>query len=651
MKGFGGRAPRRRRARNVAIVTTAALAVGTVNAQVAGAAVDDLVTGYQQGRPDYTAQYGSWETVELPEEFRVRAVHAVLLRTGKVLIVAGSGNDPASFDAGTFETVLWDPAADTYEHVETPEDLFCGGHAQLPDGNVLIAGGTSRYEVLADDVTHAAGVMTVTNEDPTLTATLEEGTVFVGEDGQRYRATAQALVTPAVQHVMDGEPMHMASETTVWVEALEEGEDPVVRGGAQFAVEGLAGRQAQDVYGIADAITLDKQEYRGIPDSYVFDVTTERYERVGDLHHSRWYPTLVPVAGGDVMAVSGLDEHGRPSAGEVEVFDRATGQWRERPELFRYFPTYPALLRLADDRLFYTSSNAGYGPATEGRTPGYWDLTDNSFDPVPGLRDPHMNETSSSVLLPPAQEQQVLVAGGGEVGEGEGSTARVDVIDTDTHDAHWTPAPDLPAPARYVSTVVLPDDRVLLTGGSTGYRGNGHSDTHAPVLYDAGTNTMAAAAPNEVGRNYHSEALLLPDGRVVTLGSDPLYADAENTRPGTFETRVEIYTPPYLHTGGERPRVTEAPAEVDRGATFPVRATGAVTAARLMRPSAVTHVTDVEQRSVALDVSGACPGDGSACDLQLSLDPAEGLTPAGWYMLFLVDADGVPSVARWVHVR
>ena len=76
--------------------------------------------------------------------------------------------------------------------------------------------------------------------------------------------------------------------------------------------------------------------------------------------------------------------------------------------------------------------------------------------------------------------------------------------------------------ARYLSAVVLPDDTVLTTGGAWDYRGRGDSDVLAANFYHPDSNTFTPAAAPEVGRGYHSEALLLPDGRVVTLGSDPL---------------------------------------------------------------------------------------------------------------------------------
>src|SRR3954471_24666344 len=88
---------------------------------------------------------GTWSKTATPSP--VRAVHAALLHTGKVLLIAGSGNDPDEFAAGSFKTAIYDPATGTLRSdIATPYDLFCAGHAFLPDGRLLVAGGTSAYE-------------------------------------------------------------------------------------------------------------------------------------------------------------------------------------------------------------------------------------------------------------------------------------------------------------------------------------------------------------------------------------------------------------------------------------------------------------------------------------------------------------------------
>ena len=155
-------------------------------------------------------------------------------------------------------------------------------------------------------------------------------------------------------------------------------------------------------------------------------------------------------------------------------------------------------------------------------------------------------------------------------------------------------------------------------------------------------NTLSLAAAPTVGRNYHSEGMLLPNGQVMTLGGNALFPDPDDTKPAIFEKRMEIYTPPYLFHGPQ-PTITDAPAEAAVGSRITVASPDAatITKARLIRPSAATHATDLEQRSVALDIARTrtvrspltIPGEAAPVSPRL-------------YMLFLVVRAGTPSVAR-----
>lgn len=651
------RPTRRRRLRNYALVAAALGLMSLANGPVVTKVAETAYTDFEQSRPAYLKAHGSWDTVELPQGFRTRAVHAAMLYTGDVLLVAGSGNSQQNFNQGKLQTVLWNPVTGHAKHIKTPEDLFCGGHAYLPNGNLLVAGGTKKYEVLHNKVTAAAGTLTVKNESPDHSVTLPKGTHFTGPGGRGYTST-EKVVVPAAHQMADYSVM--ASAADVWIRADGKSKDYVTTGGKRFTVSNRSAAQSRNLYGTADAITFKKQDYRGLDASYIYNVRKEKYVKTARLTSPRWYPTLVSMNGGNVLAVSGLDDHGQISNGRNEVFNRHEKTWHRRPDLHRYFPTYPQLFRLRGGRLFYSGANTGYGSATAGRKPGIWDLHDNSFQPVPGLRHAGMNETATSFLLPPAQKQKVAIAGGGAIGDNRGSTNRMDIADLSKKRPKYQPGTDLPHAARYVSAVTLPDDTVLLTGGSSDYRGRHASDLHSSQIYHPAAKKLTMAAPNQIGRDYHSTALLLPDGRVMTMGSDPLYGDAKDTKPGHFETRIEIYTPPYLETGGKRPVIDHAPSTVHRGTEFAVHATSAhrIVKARLLRPSAVTHQTDTEQRSVALDVTKHCPTGKRAadccsggCDLTLSLGKSEGLTPSGPYMLVLVDDHGVPSKAAWVQVR
>jgi hypothetical protein len=193
--------------------------------------------------------------------------------------------------------------------------------------------------------------------------------------------------------------------------------------------------------------------------------------------------------------------------------------------------------------------------------------------------------------------------------------------------------------------VILPDDTVLVTGGSRYYRGEHQSNNHDARIYNPQTNTFTTVAAPEVGRDYHSEAVLLPSGQVATLGSNPLFSDNQDSVAASFEQRIEIYSPPYLFRG-PRPQITSGPAALALGAaaTFGTSDPSDIEKVRLIHPSAATHDTDVEQRSIALSFTPTADG------VHVRIPAQQALVPLGWYMLFVDNAKGVPSVARWVQI-
>ncbi len=631
-------------------LAVAAVAGGllAVNLPTLTSAASQAIHDYTINSQGYKEEKGHWSILNVPSKFQVNAVHAALLYTGKVLIIAGSGNNLGYFKAGTFKSILWDPATDKFKLIHTPSDMFCGGHSFLPDGRLLIAGGTRRYEVLASEVKHASGVMQIQNQSPNGAAVhLPAGSEFTAPSGVAFRSTQPVTIPPARKLVnAAGETVVQASVAETWVEAEQEGAQSEIDGETHFSIAGVHGEAAKNLFGLSAGLTLAKQDFWGDDKSYLFNPATEGYERVSNLNLARWYPSLVTLTQGRVLAVSGLDQFGRIIQGQNELFDPATRKWSLAPQLTRTFPTYPALFLMPEGNLFYSGSNAGYGSTTVGRTPGIWDLADNSFKVVPGLRDPEETETSASVLLPPAQAQRYMVIGGGGVGNSPLSTSRTDIADLRSPSPHFEPGPSLAQPTRYPEAVITPDDRVIITGGSRGYRGEHASDIFECHSYDPSTNKLTRLADPEVGRDYHAGALLLPDGRIVTLGGNSLYANKQDTIPGGFEKRIEIYSPPYLYHGG-RPVLSDGPSSVARGgtATFTTPDAAAISSISLMRPSATTHATDSEQRLIAL---GFVRGNGT---ITVTVPAAEGLVPSGWYMVFADNARRTPSAARWVHVE
>ncbi|MFE5185269.1 galactose oxidase-like domain-containing protein [Streptomyces sp. NPDC056628] len=638
----------RRRARRLAIGTAVVLALAGMNGPWLYRVGTEKYHQYQINKPEYKAANGKWEIVEFPEEYRQNTIHAALLHTGKVLLIAGSGNNQDNFDAKQYDTRIWDPVKGTIKKVPTPNDLFCTGHTQLSNGNLLIAGGTKRYEKLKGDVTKAGGLMIVHNENPDQPITLPAGTKFTGKENGKTFVSKDPVLVPRAKKVFDQATGAFLRNDPglgrIYVEAQKQGTKYETGTQDNYRIQGLSGVDARNTYGIAQKLALDKKDFQGIRDAYEFDPVAEKYIKVDPMHEARWYPTLTTLGDGKILSVSGLDDIGQLVPGKNEVYDPKTKKWTYLDKT-RQFPTYPALFPLQNGKIFYSGSNAGYGPDDVGREPGIWDVDTNKFTKLRGLSDANLMETSGTVLLPPAQDEKYMVVGGGGVGESKKSSEKTRLIDLKDDNPEFVDGPSLEKGTRYPQTSVLPDDSVLVSGGSEDYRGRGDSDILQAHLYRPGAQELDRVADPLVGRNYHSGSILLPDGRVMFFGSDSLYADKANTKPGKFEQRIEIYTPPYLYRDA-RPSLSGGPQTIKRGGkgTFSSQHASSVKNVRLMRPSASTHVTDVDQRSVKLDFQVS--GD----QLTVTVPTNRNLVPSGWYMLFVTDDQGTPSKAQWVRV-
>ena len=644
--GIPGPQRRKRPARRLLTISLGVLLAGAViavNIPTVGTALADRYHRYQITRSAYEAKYGLWVKLDIPAKFRVNGIHSTLLHNGDVLIMAGSGNNQSFFNAGTFKTLLLNPVTMKERLIHTPWDLFCAGHIELPDGNILVAGGTARYENLKP--THAGGSMTVVNDDPSQPWHLPKGTIFVGPGGVQF-ASAFALTIPAARrHAgLNGKPHVIAAKQNVWVDAVKKGKGSLMPAADRYVLRDLLGPANGRLYGVGTAMTLQKQDFQGTNDAYIFNTATSSFEDVSSMHYARWYPTLAEMGNGMVMTMSGLDGQGQVTVNS-EMFNPATRTWAQGP--VHGFPTYPATFLTEDGRLFFTGSNAGYGPDTPAwRTPGLWNTKTDGFQPVPGIPDPKNLETSASVLLPPAQKQSIMVLGGGGVGQSNTATADTRLIDLAAPDPHWVRGPDLAQPTRYPITVLLPNDDVLVTGGSRYYRGMYGSDNRDARIYHVATNSFSAAADSITGRDYHSGGILLPNGSVLTLGGNPLFGNKQDTTPETFNQEIDVYYPPYMFQG-TRPRIEEAPTVMEPGHRYIISVSepSKIKYLRLMRPDNPTHVTDVNARSIAVPFRRV-----GGNDLVVTIPPNANLIPPSYYMLFAVNRGGIPSTAAWVRV-
>lgn len=651
----------RRRGQPFALLTTTLVALLIASTPVSVPAYTEWRHYKKINSLEYKQKYGFWEKLTLPEEFRLNTIHAAALPTGKILLVAGSGNKRDAFDSynndgviSVLKTVVFNPETNHMKLVTTPSDLFCSGHALLQNGNLLIAGGTSGYELLEGAVKKPAGTMILHNEDPdSKPRTFKRGTKFTSPNGKTYVSTQDVILEPASK--MDhgaGNVMIHHSAAKVFVEATSEDPSYVTSANEQYMIEGLKGKDVQNIYGQGGPMTLKKQDFRGDNKSYEFDPISEEYIRVGDLKESRWYATLPVLTNGDVLAVSGLDITGQITE-TTERYNSTEKRWSWGPNLA--IPTYPALFRTKDPSvLFYSGSSAGYGPADKGRLPGFWNVDSNTFQVVNGLRDLDILETSGSVFLPPkkgsndgSQSNRIMLVGGGGVGESNLVTDRTDIIDIDTPNPEYKPGPDLPEALRYINLTVTPWDEVFANGGTKDYRSKGNSYSHKTFSINPTSNQITKMADEPTGRGYHSGSLLLKDGRILVFGDDPLFGDKNNSTSGTFNQSIEIFTPPQFFRGKKRPSIVGNDlAVVQRGQqlTFKTDDATDIKTARLIPPSTATHVTNIEQRSVGAVVT-AIKG-GVTVDLPLN----ENVLPNGWYMLFVTNSDDIPSTAKMIKI-
>jgi hypothetical protein len=526
---------KKRRGQPIALFITTIVGLILASLPVAVPAVQAWQHEAQISSLSYKQAKGYWETISLPEEFRTNTVHAAVLPTGKVLLVAGSGNVRNTFisyhdnnEISVLKTVIYDPETREVKIVPTPSDMFCSGHALLPSGNLLIAGGTSGYELLASDVKSPAGPMIIHNENPDDSPrVLKVGTLFTSPSGKAYRTTQEARILPATKTDFGaGRVLIQHSTTTIFVEAVAESPTYVTSEIQKYTVEGLTGTESNNIYGQGGPMTLKKQDFRGDDKAYEFDPETEQYVKVGDLKESRWYASIPVLTNGDALAVSGLDATGAITD-TTERYDPTTKTWSWGPT--RAFPTYPALFRTSNpDVLFFSGSNAGYGPKDTGRQPGFWNITTNEFSTVNGLRDSNLLETSGSVMLPPkkgsndgSQSSSIMVAGGGGIGESADATKRTDIIDLSNPNPQFKPGVDLPDALRYINLTVTPWDDVFINGGSKDYRAKENTYSFKSGMLDATNQELTPVADEIIGRSYHSGSLLLEDGRILVFGSDP----------------------------------------------------------------------------------------------------------------------------------
>lgn len=362
----------------------------------------------------------------------------------------------------------------------------------------------------------------------------------------------------------------------------------------------------------------------GIPVIDLFDPVTQTWTQGPSMNLGRWYPTTTRLGDGTVIITAGRSQVATVLNPEVEIYDPANGGSVTRVLPDVPLDLYPYQWVLPDGRMIATATNGSnsstvvFDPATRS-----W---------VSWPQHAAVAGRPGAVLLPgpPSGSTKIMLFGGAVPGTGTG-VATTQLFDTANPQAGWVARAPIPQPRDNMNTVLLPDGTVLGVGGTSAAQSQ--SPQRQTLLYDPATDRWTGLASQALRRGYHSTALLLPDGRVLSAG--------DSAAGGGLNT-VEIYSPPYLFRGA-RPSITAAPTTVTPASQFTISSDRPVARAVLVSPGATTHGNDMNQRHVELAISPTAGG-------VIATAPTTSVAPPGWYMLFVLDANGVPSVARWVRV-
>jgi galactose oxidase-like protein/List-Bact-rpt repeat protein len=363
----------------------------------------------------------------------------------------------------------------------------------------------------------------------------------------------------------------------------------------------------------------------GLKQSSIFNGTS--WSATGSMTYARWYPTLVELENGDVVALSGSQD---PST-KAAIPERYNGStWTTLTGAPLSLALYPrAFLEPKNGWVFLAGESVTSRYLNPSGTGG-WTTTGlgNGGSRVGGDRS-----YGSAVML----DSKVLYLGGG------GSTCpnlpqnTAEMIDLSATTPTWSAIASMSFRRRQTNATILPDGKVLVTGG-TGACGptNETGAVFAVEAWDPTTGQWSTWTNASVVRVYHSTTLLLPDGRVLSMGS----GDGGGV---TQQYTYEIFSPPYLFKG-PRPTYNLVSSAMRYGQLFTLATPNAasITKVRIIRLTSTTHAFDEGQRLTTLSFVAAADGQ----SLTLT-PPASGRkAPPGPYMLFILNDKGVPSVAQ-----
>jgi Domain of unknown function (DUF1929) len=408
----------------------------------------------------------------------------------------------------------------------------------------------------------------------------------------------------------------------------------------------------------------------GLRDAYLFDPADEKWHATGPLVTQRasdvdsskdiektggkWYPTLITLPDGRVLAMSGHPEidDSRHNNNSLELYDPATGVWTivgsvdysniDTVDARRY--EYPRLHVLPEGAVISMSPMANrrlekWHPYTDATD---WD---DVIEPPPEpIYDNWFAQDTTSVMLPlsPSDKYRtrIMQAGG----------SMPYILDLGNPVAGWIPAPramfdhpslgDMNPVRENADSIILPTGEIFIEGGLK----NGSDDAtgvRAPETYNPTVGTWRVLPASPVVRGYQSTALLMPNGAVWVAGSN------FNASPGLSnrELRIEIFEPWYFC--GRRPTITDVAPKACHGDKLEIRTPDAADIKKivLVRCGTVTHNFNPDQRHITLEFTRE-KGD----VILAEVPPEPNVVIVGYYLLFVIDSTGRPSKGRFVQI-
>jgi Galactose oxidase-like, Early set domain/Fibronectin type III domain/Glyoxal oxidase N-terminus len=370
----------------------------------------------------------------------------------------------------------------------------------------------------------------------------------------------------------------------------------------------------------------------GIVDTNIFDPSASTWTRVADMHLPRWYPTLTELPDGRYVAVSGNSTDSHTWADTPEVYDPATNTWTLLSNISTaqiHEEEYPFSYLIPNGNVLMI------GPSED--VTYEMNVDQQTWTPVGGQSGV---VNGSSVMYLPGK---ILYSGGSSsVINTAPAQATTAVLDTTAAKPVWKQTAPMLYPRVYHTLTMLANGQVLAVGGEQTSDQTVVTTGVLPTeIWNPASQTWSAAPPIAAARNYHSTAVLMPDGRVLIGGGG--HEDGLHGLGNAGQYSAQIYSPSYLFSG-PRPTITSAPSTGTYGSTISVVTPDAssITAVNLVSLATDTHQIDMNQHFVPLSFTVR---NGS---LNVSMPSSPAVAPAGHYMLFLLNQNGTPSIANIV---